>query len=350
MSKVSILGSGLMGRVLALYLVKRYPNLKIDIYTDSLNYKTSCGYCAGGMLAPVTELISCQKHVYKLGFNSYDLWYELNVFVNEGLGMDDSFVKKINTCVVAHNQDKYELDLAIRNIDLRLKNLDTKPFIDICSIEKVHILNKGLSLSNSLCEKALIADEALIDVPKFFVLTQELFLNLENIKIIETTKEQFYRECFDKEYEHIFDCTGISSVDDIKLYGVRGESIILENKSIKLDSVIRLLHPRHAIYLIPRENGVFYLGATSIDSGDYSKISVQSALELLSMLVTLDKRFLEARILKTLTNVRPMSIDDKPIISTKGNITYLNGLSRHGYLFSPMVAQTVIKNNYDFGG
>ncbi|WP_080555346.1 FAD-dependent oxidoreductase [Francisella hispaniensis] len=350
MSRIAILGSGLMGRVLALYLVKLYPNLKIDIYTDSLNYKTSCSYCAGGMLAPVTELISCHKHVYELGLNSYELWCELNVFVNENLSMGTSFVKKINTCVIAHNRDKYELDLAIRNIDLRLKNLNTKPLIDISSIEKVHTINKGLYFSNTLCEKALIADEALIDVPKFFVLTQELFFNLENVKIFETTKKQFYRERFDKEYEHIFDCTGISSVDDIKLYGVRGESIILENKSIKLDSVIRLLHPRHSIYLIPRESGVFYLGATSIDSSDYSKISVQSTLELLSMLVTLDKRFLEARILKTLTNVRPMSIDDKPIISTKGNITYLNGLSRHGYLFSPMVAQTVIKNNYDFGG
>lgn len=80
------------------------------------------------------------------------------------------------------------MDLAIRNIDLRLKNLNTKPLIDISSIEKVHTINKGLYFSNTLCEKALIADEALIDVPKFFVLTQELFFNLENVKIFETTK------------------------------------------------------------------------------------------------------------------------------------------------------------------
>ncbi|AVC44044.1 thiamine biosynthesis protein thio [Francisella tularensis subsp. novicida] len=350
MSRVAILGSGVMGRVLGLYLLKLYPNLKIDIYTNSLDYKTSCSYCAGGMLAPITELISCQKHIYKLGLNSFELWRELNMFINENLDRNTSFVRKINTCVIAHNQDRSELDLAIRNIDLRLKNLNIRPFIDICSIEKVRAINKGLSLSNTLYEKALITNEALIDVPKFFELTQELFLNLQDVRIFETTKEQFYQERFDNVYEHIFDCTGISSDGDIKLYGVRGESILLESKNIKLDSIIRFLHPRHSIYLIPRDDGIFYLGATSIDSNDYSKISVQSTLELLSMLVTVDKRFLEARILKTLTNVRPMSIDDKPIISTKGNITYLNGLSRHGYLFSPMVAQTVIKNNCDFGG
>ncbi|MED7789223.1 FAD-dependent oxidoreductase [Francisella sp. 19X1-34] len=354
MSKVAIIGSGMMGRVLAITLAKTYPELQIDIYDKSLSYKHSCSYCAGGMLSPLSELIACEKHAYELGHNSFELWNNINSFINKYLNITNIFVKEASTYVIAHNQDRYELDLAIRNINLRVdklsKTLHQKACEDFEICEKRNISSKeqGISLSNSINDNVIKLKEALVDVPEFFKLSNQFFKAYENIKTLELLKEDFYTKEFDKSYQQVFDCTGFPNNQLNNLYGSRGEAIVVKVANIKLNSVIRLLHPRHCIYLIPRGKGIFYIGATSIESQDYSEISVQGVLELLSSLMIIDKRFAEARVIKTLTNVRPVSSDDMPILKSVGKITYLNGLSRHGYLFAPALANKVIQQINNF--
>ncbi|WP_150466493.1 FAD-dependent oxidoreductase [Francisella sp. SYW-9] len=349
MSKVAIIGSGVMGRVLAISLAKTYPELQIDIYDKSSSYKHSCSYCAGGMLSPLSELITCEKHAYEIGHNSYKLWSSLNSFINKQLNITDIFVKEANTYVIAHNQDRYELDLAIRNIDLRVDKLSKTSHQtvreDFKTCDKQNILSKelGICLSNSISDNVIKLKEALVNVPEFFKLSEQLFKEYKNIKTLVLSKEDFYVKELDESYQQVFDCIGFPNNQLNNLYGSRGEALVIKANNIKLNSVIRLLHPHHSIYLIPRGNGIFYIGATSIESQDYSKISVQGVLELLSSLMIIDKRFAEARIIKTLTNVRPVSSDDVPILKNLGKVTYLNGLSRHGYLFAPALANKVIQ-------
>lgn len=354
MSNIAILGSGVMGRVLAVSLAKTYPELQIDIYDKGSSYKHSCSYCAGGMLSPLSELINCEKHAYEIGHNSYELWSSLNSFINKHLNTTSRFVKKASTYVIAHNQDKYELDLAIRNINLRVnklsKSLSQKAHTDFKVCDKQNILSKeqGICLSNSINDNVIKLNEALVNVPEFFKLSDQFFKEYKNIKTLELSKEDFYVNKFDTDYQQIFDCTGFPSNQLNDLYGSRGEAVVIRATNIKLNSVVRLLHPRHSIYLIPRGNDIFYIGATSIESKDCSEISVQGVLELLSSLMIIDKCFAEARIIKTLTNVRPVSGDDMPILKNVGKTTYLNGLSRHGYLFAPALANKVIQQINDF--
>jgi glycine oxidase len=354
MSKVAIIGSGVMGRVLAITLAKTYPELQIDIYDKSSSYKHSCSYCAGGMLSPLSELITCEKHAYEIGHNSYELWSSLNSFINRYLNTSNVFVKEASTYVIAHNQDRYELDFAIRNIDLRINKLSKTSYqkaredFKICDKQNISSKELGICLSNSISDNVIKLNEALVNVPEFFKLSEQFFKGYENIKTLELSKEDFYANELDEDYQQIFDCTGFPNNQLNNLYGSRGEALVVKAANIKLNSVIRLLHPRHYIYLIPRRNDIFYIGATSIESQDYSEISVQGVLELLSSLMIIDKRFSEARIIKTLTNVRPVSNDDMPILKSVGKVIYLNGLSRHGYLFAPALANKVIQRINSF--
>lgn len=354
MSKLAIIGSGVIGRVLAVSLAKIYPELQIGIYDKSFSYKNSCSYCAGGMLSPLSELITCEKHAYEIGHDSFELWSNINSFINKHLNTTSRFVKETSTYVIAHNQDRYELDLAIRNINLRVnklpKSLSQKAHADFKVCDKQNIFSKEqeICLSNCINDNVIKLNEAFIEVPEFFKLTDQFFREYKNIRTLKLSKEGFYANEFDTSYQQIFDCTGFPNNQLNNLYGSRGEALVVKAEGIKLNSVIRLLHPRHSIYLIPRGNGIFYIGATSIESQDYSEISVQGILELLSSLMIIDKRFAEARVIKTLTNVRPVSSDDMPILKSFGKTTYLNGLSRHGYLFAPALANKIIQQFNNF--
>ena len=66
------------------------------------------------------------------------------------------------------------------------------------------------------------------------------------------------------------------------LRAVRGEMILLRAPEITLTRPIRLLHPRHPLYVVPRGDGIYMLGATQIESAIRAKMTARSALELLS--------------------------------------------------------------------
>jgi len=46
--------------------------------------------------------------------------------------------------------------------------------------------------------------------------------------------------------------------------------------------MVRLLHPRQPVYIVPRAEGKLVVGATSIESDDRSPASVRGVLELLT--------------------------------------------------------------------
>ena len=50
--------------------------------------------------------------------------------------------------------------------------------------------------------------------------------------------------------------------------------IIVRSSEIKLNRPIRLIHPRHPIYIVPRENNLFMIGATTIESESETEMSV----------------------------------------------------------------------------
>ncbi|MDP2742174.1 MAG: FAD-dependent oxidoreductase, partial [Hydrogenophaga sp.] len=66
---------------------------------------------------------------------------------------------------------------------------------------------------------------------------------------------------------------------DMPVRGVRGEVIWLHAPGVKLQRPVRLLHPRHRVYIVPRPGDLFVVGASEIESEDRSPVSLRSAVE-----------------------------------------------------------------------
>ncbi len=137
----------------------------------------------------------------------------------------------------------------------------------------------------------------------------------------------------------LIDCRGWSARDALAdLRGVRGEMLLVRTGEVRLSRPVRLLHPRIPLYVVPRADGVFMIGATMIESAEKAGMSVRSAIELLNAAFTLHPAFGEAEILEMSADVRPAFADNKPRMVERDGRVFLNGAYRHGYLLAPYLA------------
>jgi glycine oxidase len=149
----------------------------------------------------------------------------------------------------------------------------------------------------------------------------------------------------------VIDCTGLAARDVLKdLRGVKGEMLLLRLRDILLSRPVRVLHPRIPLYIVPRADGLFMVGATMLESDQPTRITARSMLELLSAAYALHPAFGEAEIVEIGTGVRPAFPDHLPRIGWHGGALYVNGLYRHGFLLAPALArraaQIVLENRY----
>jgi glycine oxidase len=136
------------------------------------------------------------------------------------------------------------------------------------------------------------------------------------------------------------DCRGLEARDTLPdLRGVKGEMIVLHTPEVTLHRPVRLLHPRFPLYIVPRGDGVFMLGATQIESGERGRPTVRSVLELLTAAYALHPAFAEAAVLEIGTDARPAFPDNLPRIRRRGATIHVNGLFRHGFLLAPALAR-----------
>jgi glycine oxidase len=144
--------------------------------------------------------------------------------------------------------------------------------------------------------------------------------------------------------EIVIDCRGMASRSLLaSLRGVRGERMLVRTGEIRLLRPVRLLHPRHPIYVVPWSENRFLVGATMIESEDGGAVSVRSALELLGAAYVLHPAFGEAEIVEMSTGVRPAFPDNVPraLVREHGRRILVNGAYRHGFLLAPVLASAV---------
>jgi glycine oxidase len=126
--------------------------------------------------------------------------------------------------------------------------------------------------------------------------------------------------------------------------------LLLRLRDVSLSRPIRVLHPRLPLYIVPRADGLFMVGATMIESDAPTRITARSMLELLSATYAVHPAFGEAEIIEIGTGVRPAFPDNLPRIGWHGGALYVNGLYRHGFLLAPALArraaQVVLEEQY----
>lgn len=166
----------------------------------------------------------------------------------------------------------------------------------------------------------------------------------------------------DKDADHVIvDCRGLAARGSMpqgapSLRGVRGERLIIRSRDVALQRPVRLLHPRHPLYVVPwpEEDGAasgpgsrndagcrYMVGATVIESDDKAPMTLRSGLELLGMAYALHPGFGEAEIVDVAAGVRPAFPDNVPKIVVQGRRIWVNGMYRHGFLTAPALGRLV---------
>lgn len=140
-------------------------------------------------------------------------------------------------------------------------------------------------------------------------------------------------------YDWACDCRGLGARDRLPLRAVRGEIIRLRTTEVAISRPVRLVHPRHPLYVVPRSGGEYLVGATEIESDDPSPISVRSVLELLGAAYALHPGFAEARIVDMRVGLRPALPDNTPALSAAHGLLSVNGMYRHGFLAGPALVR-----------
>lgn len=138
----------------------------------------------------------------------------------------------------------------------------------------------------------------------------------------------------------VLDCRGAGSTDpDIRC--VRGEIIRLYAPEVEFTRPLRLLHPKYRLYVSPRANHHYVIGATQIESDFEGGVTVQGALELLSAAYTLSPGFQEAEIVELANGLRAAYDDNNPRVQWRDGVLHVNGLYRHGFSIAPAIVNRV---------
>jgi len=354
---IAIVGAGLVGRVLALNLLKQGHTLTL-FDKDSKDGTTAAGFTAAGMLAPFAELETAESIIFEHGKRSIQLWPDLL----KEIGLFDGY-KLDGTIITAHPQDMSELNHFIDTLKFKVKEADEIEMLD----------SKGLGQLESDLEQHkrayYLKDEGYVDSQRFILFSTN-YLDMHQVTWRENTQVKkiesgiVYVDDSVEYFDWVFDARGLGAkehFDDLR--GVRGEVVWLESNDINITRPTRLLHPRYKIYIVPRGNGCegmdmeycneckiaqtpnskrYIVGATEIESEDTSPMSVRSSMELLSAVFSVNPNFGEARIVNTETNCRPAFRDNLPRIENSEKLTRINGLYRHGYLLAPAIVEKAL--------
>ena len=338
MMKVVIVGMGLIGRILALSLLRRIPNVQLRLIdqVESLAVNAGCGAVSAGMVAPFSEFDSTKLGLSLLGQESLKLWPELLA----GLPTNGIF-KQNGTLILAHHRDEADF----KQLSKRLTEYFPPQQAKLLSCKALETLEPDLQLQQFHQEIIHLPLEANLNVPKFYAATAEFLA-------VSSQCDYLQQEILDlqpgmpllEDMDYIMDTRGLGAKCNLKnLYGIRGEALLVDAPEVNLQQTIRLIHPRHALYIVPRDDSLYYIGATTVGGQDDSAISVKSILDLTSALYTVHSGFLEARIVKTFSHSRPSFPSSMPKINKEANIISLNGFYRHGHLLGPALCQQVVK-------
>ena len=260
------------------------------------------------MLAPWCEYENAEEPVLRLGQQAIDWWAARTPVARQG------------TLVVANTRDLPDL----RRFARRTQGFTQVDQAKIAELEpELHGFSQGL----------FFADEAHLDPRRAL---QDLYRGLQDKGV------EFHRKLAPSRLVNAIDCRGLHARDILHdLRGVKGEMLVIRCPDVALTRPVRLLHPRMPLYVVPRGEGIYMLGATMIESEDSSRITARSMLELLSAAYALNPAFGEAEVLEIGVDLRPAFPDNLPRIRRLGRTIYANGLYRHGYLLAPALARGV---------
>lgn len=311
---ITIVGAGIIGIWQALTLAQK--GFKVTLLDRDLDpLANSSSRHAGALLSPWTENESSPDIVREMGILGIKEWCR-----------NYPEVIKRGCLTVAAPRDENELSRFARMTNEH-KLLDRKALGHL-EPQIAERFNKALFFS----------DEAHLVTPHAMEYLLQSAKKLGVSVILGKTTST------DQQQGFVVDCRGFSAHNRLKnLRGVRGERLLVRSEDIVLSRPIRLLHPRHSIYIVPWSEGRYIIGATMIESEESGPVTVRSALELLGAAYAVHPAFGEAQILEMTSAIRPAFPDNVPRVEAyiQNKEIFVNGAYRHGFLLAPVLSKVV---------
>ena len=326
---IAIVGGGLLGRLLAWRASKAGAGVVLYDAASSQG-EGSAAWVAAGMITPSAEAVDADPEIVAMGRRSLSLWPQWLAELPEPV-----FYRNEGTLLLWHREDageahRFERLLAARDAQAHLVHVDAARLNEL-----------EPALDSRFQQSLYLPGEAQID-------------NRALLKTLALALQEAGVQCHWRTFVAgdalpaagiVVDCRGMGARRDLsQLRGVRGEIVRLDAPDVELRHMLRLLHPRFSVYVVPRAENKLVVGATSVESDDRSPMSVRSALELLTSAYSILPALAEARIQEFDTQVRPTLPDNRPAFfyHLGRRVLRINGLYRHGFLLSPAIVEQAL--------
>ena len=345
MARIGIAGAGVLGRLLAWRLARAGHVVSVfDPAAGPLppvvgqigaSAPHAAGFTAAGMLSPIAELDNADAGIARLGWRSLPMWR----VIGAALGGAEPLVRVNDSLLLAHGSDRG----AAQRVLARLDTLPEAPRAEVLTAAQQRALEPALA--TGLLAWRLPGEGQVLPRETLLALAQQA----EGVRwhwgtpITDVSSGQLVQaDGAAHRFDLAIDTRGLGARPQVALRGVRGEVVWLHAPGVVLSRPLRLLHPRHRVYLVPRPGGRIVVGASEIESEDRSPASLRSVLELLSAAHSVLPELAEARIEHLDSNLRPARADNAPFIEHASGLLRINGLFRHGWLIAPALVDDAL--------
>lgn len=351
---IGIAGAGLLGRLLAWHLARAGHAVSVFDPAPGPGARygqtggqadgppQAAGYTAAGMLSPLAELDNAGAEVAVLGWRSIARWRDIVAALPQA-----PFFAAQGSLLLAHRPDLGAAQRVLARLnDPRLAQhatLRQAPQAQALSLAELAALEPSIQ---GPTHAWLLPGEGQIDP---LATMDALQADATGVRwhwsaTVDTVGQGaiVLSDLTHHAFDHVFDVRGTGARPDLPVRGVRGETAWLHAPGHGLTRPVRLLHPRHRVYLVPRPGDIVLVGASEIESEDRSPVSLRSAVELMAAAHSLMPALAEARILRLDHNLRPALPDNDPRTVQEAGCTRINGLFRHGWLLAPALVDDAL--------
>jgi glycine oxidase len=333
--KIGIAGAGLLGRLLALRLREAGHAVHVFDPAPHAEARGAAGWTAAGMLSPVAELECADAGVFDLGLRSLQLWPGILARLPAPVEFDAA-----GSLLVAHRGDEATARGIVDLLARKVPAGHAPQSLDAAALRALEPAVQGPPHAWLLpCEGRIHTVQAMLALAAGASGTQWHWSR----QVLDAQPGLLRTDAGDERFDLVFDVRGTGGRPQLPVRGVRGEIFWLQAAGLGLRRPVRLLHPRHRVYIVPRAPDLVIVGASEIESEDRSPVSLRSTVELLAAAHSVLPELAEARIVHTEANLRPALPDNLPHLEARDGLVRINGLFRHGWLIAPALVERALE-------
>lgn len=328
--KFLIVGCGISGLAFSWHLKK--ANINFTILDPCESHSASLH--AGSLINPITgRKFQLQWNIQSLREKAITFYSELEEF------LADSIFKNVEILKIFGNSDSERLWQSEK------LNPQIIPFINETYPENLYASSINASSGVFIIKQVLqIHAEKLILDYREKLLQQTILIkksfDQEKLKI---NKGKFLYE--GSQYSHIVFCNGLAALQSeyfhwLPFKPAKGEHLIIEVKNLAQQFILH-----KGIFLIPKEENIFWAGATNTWNDLKTNPTYEGKMELENQLKALLK--IPFKIIEHKAAIRPTMKDRTPVVGEHPkikNMFILNGMGTKGMSLAPFYAELLLQH------